>query len=109
MKLSGGEKQRIVIARAIIRRPDLLILDEATSSLDNISELLVQEAIDEVTKECTTLVIAHRLTTIQNADHIYVIDKGSVVEEGTHDQLLEMRGAYWDMYMRMRNNETVHS
>lgn len=107
MKLSGGEKQRIVIARAIIRGPDLLILDEATSSLDNISELLVQEAIDEVTKECTTLVIAHRLTTIQNADHIYVIDKGSVVEEGTHDQLLEMRGAYWDMYMRMRNNETA--
>jgi ABC-type multidrug transport system fused ATPase/permease subunit len=100
MKLSGGEKQRVVIARAMIRRPELLILDEATSSLDNISEALVQEAIDEVSKGCTTLVIAHRLTTIQKADWIYVIDGGEVIEEGKHEELMEQRGLYWGMYMR---------
>ncbi|KAF5086914.1 Vitamin B12 import ATP-binding protein BtuD [anaerobic digester metagenome] len=95
--LSGGEKQRIVISRAMIRRPELLILDEATSALDNISEAAVQEAIDQVSKECTTLVIAHRLTTIQNADNIIVIEKGRNIEEGTHEKLLEIRGTYWWM------------
>lgn len=100
MKLSGGEKQRLVIARAMIRKPEILILDEATSSLDNISEATVQEAIDEVSKECTSLVIAHRLTTVQNADLIYVMDEGRIVEEGKHDFLLENKGVYWGMYMR---------
>ncbi|PWR70104.1 ABC transporter ATP-binding protein [Methanospirillum stamsii] len=95
--LSGGEKQRIVIARAMIRRPEFLILDEATSALDNISEAAVQKAIDQVTKECTTLVIAHRLTTIRNADKIVVIEKGRIVEEGKHEDLLERRGKYWEM------------
>ncbi len=98
ISLSGGEKQRIVIARAMIRRPELLILDEATSALDNISEAAVQKAIDHVSKECTTLVIAHRLTTIKNADKIFTIDKGEISEEGTHDELLKQKGKYWEMY-----------
>lgn len=102
--LSGGEKQRIVIARAMIRRPELLILDEATSALDNISEAAVQEAIDQVAKECTTLVIAHRLTTIQNADKIVVIEKGKIVEEGTYLELISQKGKYWEMNS-LKNNE----
>lgn len=95
--LSGGEKQRIVIARAMIRRPEFLILDEATSALDNISEAAVQKAIDQVAKECTTLVIAHRLTTIRNADKIVVIEKGRIVEEGRHEELVGRKGRYWEM------------
>jgi ABC-type multidrug transport system fused ATPase/permease subunit len=98
VKLSGGEKQRIVIARAVIRKPDIMILDEATSSLDNISEAIVQQAIDDIAKECTTLIIAHRLSTIQNADWIYVLNQGRVVEEGNHKTLIEKRGYYEEMY-----------
>lgn len=96
--LSGGEKQRIVIARAMIRKPDLLILDEATSALDYISESVVQQAIDNVAKECTSLIIAHRLTTIKMADNIYVLEKGKVIEEGEHQKLMEHKGKYYEMY-----------
>ena len=98
MRLSGGEKQRIAIARAMIRKPEVLILDEATSSLDNISEKIVQKAINKVSKNCTTLIIAHRLSTIQNADIIHVLDKGKIVESGTHKQLLNKKDEYWKLY-----------
>lgn len=97
-KLSGGEKQRIAIARAMIRKPEVLILDEATSALDNVSENVVQEAIDKVAQDCTTLIVAHRLSTIRNADTIYVLDSGKIVESGTHQQLMNQQGKYWELY-----------
>jgi ABC-type multidrug transport system fused ATPase/permease subunit len=98
MKLSGGQRQRIAIARALLRRPEVLILDEATSSLDNISVAQVQEAIDRISKNHTTILIAHRLSSVINADKIVVIDHGKVVEEGNHTQLMAKRGLYWSIY-----------
>ena len=98
VKLSGGQKQRISIARAILRDAPILLLDEATSALDNESEKLVQTALDHLEKGRTTLVIAHRLTTVQDADHIIVLDRGCVVEQGTHKELMKRRGAYANMY-----------
>ena len=98
VRLSGGERQRIALARAMIRKPQILVLDEATSSLDNISERIVQNTIDKISEGCTTLVVAHRLSTIRNANVIYVIDSGNIVESGTHDQLITIKGKYWNLY-----------
>ena len=94
MKLSGGQRQRLSIARSIVKKPKILILDEATSAIDVRGEKIVQAALDKVSKDRTTITIAHRLSTIMRADKIVVLQKGRVVEAGTHDELLAKEGAY---------------
>jgi len=97
-RLSGGERQRVAIARVVLRDPRILILDEATSSLDSLSEELIQGAMKEIMMERTSLVIAHRLSTILAADRILVFDKGRLIQQGTHDQLLSAGGLYRELY-----------
>jgi len=109
-RLSGGQRQRLSLARAILRDPELLILDEATSALDTQSERLVQEAIDQFERQHTVLVIAHRLSTIVKADIICVLDKGQIIEQGNHQQLLEKQGIYaglWRQQVNMAANRNT--
>ncbi len=98
VKLSGGQKQRLSIARVFLKNPPILILDEATSALDNVTEIYIQKALDELCLGRTTIVVAHRLSTIKNADSIAVVENGKIVESGTHDELINQNGEYASLY-----------
>ena len=104
-KLSGGQKQRISIARAVLKNPPIMVLDEATSALDTESEKLVQDALEKMMKNRTSIVIAHRLSTIKNADYIIVLDKGSIMEKGNHNDLMKLRGLYHNLVEMQTINE----
>jgi ABC-type multidrug transport system fused ATPase/permease subunit len=97
VRLSGGQLQRIALARAMIRKPDLLILDEATSALDTKSERIIQKAIEKIANETTIVVVAHRLSTIANADYVYVLENGGVKEKGSYEDLIMQKGLFYDM------------
>lgn len=105
--ISGGERQRLAIARAIIKNPEILILDEATSSLDVETELSIQESLDKITKNRTTIAIAHRLSTLRNADRLFVLDNGAIAESGTHHELLKKKGIYYNLVMAQRQTNKM--
>ena len=104
-ELSGGERQRISIARAILADPRILILDEATSSVDTETERLIQDAVETVISERTSFIIAHRLSTIVNSDVILAVRNGKIVESGTHAELMKLKGYYYSLYMRQFEDE----
>ena len=109
LKLSGGEKQRVAIARALLKNPALLIFDEATSALDSKSERAIQDELRGIASERTTLVIAHRLSTVVDAEQILVMDKGRIIERGSHRELLDRNGAYaqmWALQQQQAKGET---
>jgi ATP-binding cassette subfamily B protein len=111
-RLSTGQRQLVALARAVLRDPDILVMDEATSSIDTATERLVQEGVDEVLKGRISFVVAHRLSTIRRADVILVIEKGRIAEQGAHAELLARRGRYWELYTNQfaadRERELLH-
>jgi ATP-binding cassette subfamily B protein len=102
INLSGGQKQRISIARVFLKNPPILILDEATSALDNVTEMQIQQSLEELAKGRTVIVVAHRLSTIQNADEILVINQDGIAERGNHEELLSLGGIYANLYKRIK-------
>ena len=108
VRLSGGQKQRLSIARLFLKNPPILILDEATSALDNTTEMLIQKSLQELAKGRTCLIVAHRLSTIKNADEIAVVSKGKIMEKGTHDELMKLNGIYSDLYrLQFKNSDEI--
>ena len=98
--LSGGQKQRIALARTLLKDPDILILDDTTSSLDMETEFKIQQALEKLNRKRTTLMITHRISSIMNADQIFVMDRGRIVERGTHQELINRKGLYYEVYMK---------
>lgn len=108
VRLSGGQKQRLSIARLFLKNPPILILDEATSALDNTTEMLIQKSLQELAKGRTCLIVAHRLSTIKNADEIAVVSKGKIMEKGSHDELMKLNGIYSDLYrLQFKNSDEI--
>lgn len=107
IKLSGGQRQRVAIARLFLKNPSILILDEATSALDNVTEMQIQKSLEELSKGRTVIVVAHRLSTVKNADKIVVIDKNGIIEEGTHSELVELDGEYAKLYRASQRSLTI--
>jgi ABC-type transport system involved in Fe-S cluster assembly fused permease/ATPase subunit len=107
LKLSGGEKQRVAIARTILKNPKIFFFDEATSALDSSTEKEIQQNLENVSKNKTTLIIAHRLSTAANADNIIVLDKGAIIEQGTHESLLLEKGKYFEMWEKQKPTHSI--
>ena len=105
-KLSGGQRQRLTLARAILKNPPILILDEATSAVDNETEAAIQRSLNVISRNRTTIVIAHRLSTVRQADCIYLLEGGQIIESGTHDELLAFGGGYRDLW-RLQTGEII--
>lgn len=102
--MEGGQKQRVSIARALLKNPPILILDEATSALDNVTEMQIQQALERLSSGRTTIVVAHRLSTVKNANKIVVITSEGIIEEGTHEELIERKGVYESLYQYQFKN-----